>query len=658
MLDDKAKMAPYPVISFSPSANQQSTSSNSFSHYRRQSSTTSTHPPPLWSCASARLGIAIALALSLAIEGLMRSNINMAMVCMVNKTALALIETTMDSTDEFLENINNNGSLLWKEKHFSGFLLAPAECLTHQTSTKANFNGNQLTNNNVSIADGELLLDDVEPQSQTGAGDLVISKQQQSFVFTSFYLGGLVIILPGSYLCDWLGPTRLVFYGALLNVIGTFITPVVVRDLGAIPLAVVRFVMGCGQGILIPCVNVLVSHWFPLAEKSTAIAISTTGNQISVIVAMFLTAELCVISWLGGWASAFYIYGIIGGLFCAIWLFLVTDYPFQSKRIGSAELLMIQEGRGIGMPLSGMPLAITNAADEQKKIEQTRRKRQSQQHRSLNPPWRRILSSPVVWSTGLCSFSQNYMNVAIVVYLPTYYQNVLGMDLTANGLMSALPFVIQLFTKILFAGCADWIKRRRLMSATTVTKLFNLIGSLGAGICFILLSLCDCTTPRLAIALAVTAVGISSGFIPGYNTSVVCIAPRYTSSIASFSRLLGQIASVASPYMIGIIVIKGTKGEWQFAFWLMAAILISTGLLFQFYGSASVQEWAMFVGSIESEALQMSGVCDKYNNGAAVECDIGDAFVPPKSGDEHEIGNDGKQRQQGLVVVVANKPQQ
>jgi hypothetical protein len=51
-------------------------------------------------------------------------------------------------------------------------------------------------------------------------GDLIITKQQQSLIFTSFYLGGLFIILPGSFLCDWLGPTQLVFHGALLNVIG------------------------------------------------------------------------------------------------------------------------------------------------------------------------------------------------------------------------------------------------------------------------------------------------------------------------------------------------------------------------------------------------------------------------------------------------------
>lgn len=84
--------------------------------------------------------------------------------------------------------------------------------------------------------------------------------------------------------------------------------------------------------------------------------------------------------------------------------------------------------------------------------------------------------------------------------------------------MSALPFIFQLITKIIFATIADYLKSRRIMSHSGVVKLFNLIGSIGAGVCFILLSFCDCTQTTLAIILAVTAVGISSGFIPGYNT--------------------------------------------------------------------------------------------------------------------------------------------
>ncbi|KIH44029.1 hypothetical protein ANCDUO_25957 [Ancylostoma duodenale] len=43
----------------------------------------------LWSWRSVRLRVAICIALALTIEGLMRSNLNMAMVCMLNETAIA-----------------------------------------------------------------------------------------------------------------------------------------------------------------------------------------------------------------------------------------------------------------------------------------------------------------------------------------------------------------------------------------------------------------------------------------------------------------------------------------------------------------------------------------------------------------------------------------
>ncbi len=108
----------------------------------------------------------------------------------------------------------------------------------------------------------------------------MIPKSEQALIFTAFYAGGLFIVMPGSYLCDRFGSRLVVFYGAAINVIGTFLTPLVARQFGSMALIALRFVMGCGQGILVPCMNVLITHWFPLSEKSTAIAIATTGNQV------------------------------------------------------------------------------------------------------------------------------------------------------------------------------------------------------------------------------------------------------------------------------------------------------------------------------------------------------------------------------------------
>ncbi|VDK70161.1 unnamed protein product [Gongylonema pulchrum] len=82
-------------------------------------------------------------------------------------------------------------------------------------------------------------------------------------------------------MCDWLGATRTVQAGAVVNVVGSLLTPYVSRNVGALGVIIIRFLMGCGQGVLVPCMSVLIAHWFPVSEKSTAVAIATTGNQLN-----------------------------------------------------------------------------------------------------------------------------------------------------------------------------------------------------------------------------------------------------------------------------------------------------------------------------------------------------------------------------------------
>ncbi|CAD5220082.1 unnamed protein product [Bursaphelenchus okinawaensis] len=485
----------------------------------------------LWSWKSRRFRVAIILALALSIEGFMRSNINMAMVCMVNRTA--------SGVPDKVKNLQ----------------LAP-EC------TSGTINGN---------TSGKFL----DPVILSNA-DVVLSKREQAYVLTSFYFGGLFMVIPGGYLCDRFGPKQIVFIGAVINVLGTMLSPEIVRHFGAWALIFVRILMGCGQVVLVPCMNVLVARWFPLREKSTAIAITTTGNQVSVVVALLLTAYLCQWTWLGGWPSAFYVYAIMGIFLLISWLYYIDDTPENPKYCPPKELELIQADGHMS----------------------------KQKGEKVVTPWRKVTTSLSVWAIALSSFSQNFMNVGTIVYLPAYYENILGLKLSRNGIMSALPFVVQLFTKILFTWWADCLKSRNIMTLNGVTKLFNSLASFGAGICYILIAYCDCTTANWAIVLATVAVGLSSGFIPGYNTSVVCVAPRYTSSVASFSRFFAQVASVAAPYMIGLVVKDDTKEEWKMAFFIMAFILISTGFIFQFWGTASVEEWAKPRLSLEETEAQ------------------------------------------------------
>ncbi|VDK42800.1 unnamed protein product [Gongylonema pulchrum] len=153
-----------------------------------------------------------------------------------------------------------------------------------------------------------------------------------------------------------------------------------------------------------------------------------------------------------------------------------------------------------------------------------------------------------------------------------------------NGVLSALPFVIQLFAKLAFASVADRAKEAGF-SPTQVTKVCNLCASLGGACCFAALIFVDCNHQNKAVLFICLGMGILSGYVPGYNTSIVCLAPKYTSSVASFCRLWGTIGSVASPYIIGVIAVKSVVSEWSMVFLVMITVLVTTGIFFQLCGT-------------------------------------------------------------------------
>ncbi|PAV81149.1 hypothetical protein WR25_22388 [Diploscapter pachys] len=135
-------------------------------------------------------------------------------------------------------------------------------------------------------------------------GELHWTAQDKAIIFASFYAGGLLATLLTEKLSQYCGPSRLILYGAIVNVFGTFATPFIATQGGPIALEITRFVMGFGQA--------------------------------SVIVAMFATAELCQLPW--GWPMAFHVYGILGCVLCVLWFVFVFDTPHDARCISQQEI--------------------------------------------------------------------------------------------------------------------------------------------------------------------------------------------------------------------------------------------------------------------------------------------------------------------------------
>ncbi|CAB3408776.1 unnamed protein product [Caenorhabditis bovis] len=387
---------------------------------------------------------------------------------------------------------------------------------------------------------------------------------EQARIHTSFYIGAFASVFPAEYLTQKFGAKQLITYGLLTNAIGSIATIFVAIYLRSyIPVLAIRFIMGFGFGLMIPAGAVLITKWFPMDEKSTAMAIFTTGNQVGISASLFLTAKLCQLPYFNGWPFAFGLYGIIGLLFLIVWVVRIADKPRQSKYITATELMYIQGGKA----------------------------RRNRSNTVVRPtPYRKILLNGCVFGICACSFAQSFVIVALITYLPKFNQIAMKMNMTNNGIWSSLPFIVQMITKLLFAVIADRVKQCNV-DVTTVTKASNALASFGSAIFIIIAASLPLEYIQLIQISITCSMALFSAYVPGYNTSIVTVAPQFTAFISAYGQMYSQVASTLAPILIGRITRHDTAEEWKIAFYSLAGILIVTGLIFQIFGHGRTESW-------------------------------------------------------------------
>lgn len=145
-------------------------------------------------------------------------------------------------------------------------------------------------------------------EAQRYNGEFTWNKNQVANIFSAIYFGLIPLTIPVGIIADRMGAKWPMLISVLLSSIFTLLTPVT-ANAGYGYMIALRLLMGMAQAAAWPCLNVLSTKWAPKAEKSAFIAITTAGNQISFIIAMPMSAELCAHGFAGGWPSIFYVSG-------------------------------------------------------------------------------------------------------------------------------------------------------------------------------------------------------------------------------------------------------------------------------------------------------------------------------------------------------------
>ena len=354
-------------------------------------------------------------------------------------------------------------------------------------------------------------------------------------VQSSFFWGYLLTQVIGGVWADRFGGKVVLGFGVVWWSLATVLTPFA-AGLGLPALLAARACMGVGEGVAMPAMNNLLSKWVPVKERSRSLALVYSGMYTGSVLGLGLSPQM--INSLG-WPSVFYIFGVIGVAWFIWWSKRASSSPSEDFAISPAERRYITRNTAEAAPLQSIP-------------------------------WKLLLSKPAVWALIGSHFCHNWGTFILLTWMPTYYNQVLGLDLKSSGFFSVLPWITMALAANLGGWIADTLVERK-WSVTAVRKLMQTIGFLGPA--FFLTQLGRISTVPDAVACMMAAQGLDAFSQSGLYSNHQDIGPRYAGVLLGMSNTAGVLAGVLGTAATGLILQHGTWDD----VWGVAVVLYIAG---------------------------------------------------------------------------------
>jgi sugar phosphate permease len=334
---------------------------------------------------------------------------------------------------------------------------------------------------------------------------------QMGWVFTAFFIGYTLSMIPIGICMDRYGAKLLLAAGVIWWSIFTALTPIP-RSLLA--MSATRCAMGVGESGILPATNALLVRWFPRQEYSRASGLCWSGGYAGSIIAFPLASA---IGSLWGWRSIFYAFASLALLLAPLLVVNTSNTPEENSSVSPEETAYIVRNRP----------ALSNR----------------------NPvSWYTLLRARAVWALFLLHFSSNWFIYVLVSWLPTYL--ILAHHFSINGMAfgASLPFMAALAGTNLFAHMIDRISLKA--GRTRVHQSFVALYALGS---LFLLGACLISDRFLTVLLLSVAAFFVTAATPVYSSNSLYLAARYAGTLASMQNCFANFAGILAPIVTGYI---------------------------------------------------------------------------------------------------------
>lgn len=340
-----------------------------------------------------------------------------------------------------------------------------------------------------------------------------LTNQQMGWVFSAFVAGYALFQIPGGWLADRWG-ARAVLTGALIwwSLCTAFTALVATSSLADVlglvgALILVRFALGIGEAVALPCFNRAVANWMPADARGVGIGIAIGGIGLGSAMTPPIAAWVMV-NW--GWQTVFYLSTIVGLIMGLLWWTLSRDYPAQHPWVQDKDRPAIETTQ------AAPPTAI---------------------------PWHALRSTPTIWWLVLSYSCLGYVAYLYLSWFYLYLVNVRGFSVLQGGLYASTPFLAMLI------GCplGGWVTDRlavqhgitagRAMAGTTGMTLAGCAVAIGGFI----------DSPFIGIASLSIGAGCLYFAVGAYWASTTDLSKTHAGTLSGLMNTGANIGGAISP---------------------------------------------------------------------------------------------------------------
>ncbi|KAL5729671.1 putative anion transporter 6 [Ranunculus cassubicifolius] len=381
-------------------------------------------------------------------------------------------------------------------------------------------------------------------------------------VQSSFFWGYALSQLPGGWLAKIVGGRKVLEIGVLMWSLATMLVPV---SAGFMPgLVLSRILVGIGEGVSPSAATDLIARTIPLEERSRAVAFVFGGLSVGSVAGLFLAPPIIQTY---GWESVFYIFGLLGILWCLGFQFVKEGQPIYSDDYIS------RKSQSTIDPLS---------SPSEEKSQSTSLKEMGNSLKDV--PWKAFFRSPAVWAMIYAHFCGSWGHYTCLAWLPTYFSEELDLNLREAAWVSVLPPLASVIVTGFASQFADNLISNGV-ETTKVRKICQTIAFVSPAACMSISSL-DLGLPHWeVVGILTSGLALSSFALSGLYCTHQDISPEYASILLGITNTVGAVPGIVGVALTGYLL--DSTHSWSLS-------LFAPSIFFYLTGTVA---WLLFASS-------------------------------------------------------------